>query len=221
MNRSTVPKIVDHDARRRELVEIASQVIAKNGVEGATLRELAAEAGFSNGAIKPYFPTKDSLFEATFTHVFSRTNARIERRVRGLRGWDAVLAFAQEVLPLDAAALDEARVVVAYWALAAQSPATGQLMVQQQAQWRQWLTDWVAEALAAGEVRQGVSVSNAAEALLTFFEGAQIVGVIDPVGGSGRSLRGQLDQLIDGWAVWGSGSDKGDAEGESRDGAAG
>ena len=45
-----MPKIVDHDARRRELVEIASQVIAKNGVEGATLRELAAEAGFSNGA---------------------------------------------------------------------------------------------------------------------------------------------------------------------------
>ncbi len=209
-----MPKIVDHDARRRELVEIASQVIAKNGVEGATLRELAAEAGFSNGAIKPYFPTKDSLFEATFTHVFSRTNERIQRRVRGLRGWDAVLAFAQEVLPLEPGSLDEARVVVAYWALAAQSPATGQLMVQQQAQWRQWLTDWVAEAMVDGEVRQGVSVSNAAEALLTFFEGAQIVGVIDPVGGSARSLHGQLDQLIDGWAVWGSGrEDDGDDEG--------
>ena len=79
----------------------------------------------------------------------------------------------------------------------------------------------VSMTLAAGEVRQGESVSSAAEALLTFFEGAQIVGVIDPVGGSARSLRGQLDQLIDGWAVWGSGSDKGDAEGESRDGAAG
>ncbi|MDR2254790.1 MAG: TetR/AcrR family transcriptional regulator [Arthrobacter sp.] len=206
-----MPKIVDHDARRRELVEIASQVIAKNGVEGATLRELAAEAGFSNGAIKPYFPTKDSLFSATFTHVFGRTNERIERRVRGLRGWDAVLAFAQEVLPLDAAAMDEARVVVAYWALAAQSPDTAQLMVQQQAQWRQWLTDWVAQAMADGEVRQGVSVSSAAEALLTFFEGAQIVGVVDPVGGSARALRGQLDQLIDGWMAWDSA--RGDGEG--------
>jgi len=199
-----VPKVVDHDTRRRELVEIAWRMIAREGVEGVTLRGLAEAAGYANGALKPYFPTKDELFRATFEYVFERTNERVVARTRGLVGWEAVEAFGLEVLPLTADARDEARVVMAYWAVAAQYPETAALTVGQQALWRRWLTDWVAEAIAAGRVRSGVRLSSAAEALLTFFEGAQVVGVLDPVGGAARSLRAQLGEMISGWSAPGA-----------------
>ena len=65
---AAVPKIVDHDERRLELVDATWRIIARLGIEGATMREIALEAGFANGALKPYFPTKDTLLEFAFGH---------------------------------------------------------------------------------------------------------------------------------------------------------
>jgi len=48
-----VPKIVGHDERRLELVDATWRIIARHGMEGATLREIATEAGFAHGALKP------------------------------------------------------------------------------------------------------------------------------------------------------------------------
>ena len=78
-----MPKIVDHDERRLELVDATWRIIARLGIEGATMREIATEAGFANGALKPYFPTKDTLLTFAFGHVFNRTNERIRRSDRG------------------------------------------------------------------------------------------------------------------------------------------
>ena len=81
-----VPKIVDHDQRRLELVDATWRIIARLGMEGATMREIAEEAGFANGALKPYFPTKDLLLTSAFGHVFNRTNQRIATMTDGLSG---------------------------------------------------------------------------------------------------------------------------------------
>ncbi|NUP73233.1 MAG: TetR family transcriptional regulator, partial [Sinomonas sp.] len=63
-----MPKIVDHDQRRLELVDALWRIVAERGLDGATMREIAAEAGFANGALKPYFPTKDRLLDFAFEH---------------------------------------------------------------------------------------------------------------------------------------------------------
>ena len=73
-----MPKVVDHGQRRQELVEATWRIIARHGLSGATMRQIAAEAGFANGALKPYFPTKAELVEATYAFVFDRTNRRVE-----------------------------------------------------------------------------------------------------------------------------------------------
>lgn len=198
-----MPKIVDHDARRREIVRTAWEVIARSGVEGATLREVASEAGFANGALKPYFPTKEDLFKATFEYVFARTNQRVESVVRGLSGWRAISAFAYEVLPLETESIGEARVVMAYWAVAAQSGDTASIFVQFQAIWRGRLSDWVGQAMAQGTVRDGVRLTAVVEALLTFLQGSQVIASMDPVGGSPDSLRAQLAEMIGGWSASG------------------
>ena len=52
-----MPKVVDHDQRRVELVQATWRIIAREGIERATMRGIAAEAGFANGALKPYFST--------------------------------------------------------------------------------------------------------------------------------------------------------------------
>ncbi|NKX50543.1 TetR family transcriptional regulator, partial [Arthrobacter deserti] len=96
-----MPKIVDHDQRRGELVNATWRIIARGGMEGATMREIAAEAGFANGALKPYFPPKDDLLTFAFGHVFNQTNRRMAAATAGLEGLAALRAYCHEILPLD------------------------------------------------------------------------------------------------------------------------
>ncbi len=96
-----MPKIVDHDQRRREIVEVTWRFIAREGIAKLNLRDLAAAAGYANGGLKIYFPTKDAILAATFAYVAEATNARIERNAGQLEGLAAVEAFAHEVLPVN------------------------------------------------------------------------------------------------------------------------
>jgi AcrR family transcriptional regulator len=191
-----MPKIVDHDARRLELVEVTWRVIAHRGFDGVTLRDVAAEAGFANGALKPYFPTRASLIRATFTHVFGRTNARVEDSTRGLAGLEALRAFATEVLPLDEDRLDEARVVIPFWQVAIHEPEFAVLNDDAMLQWRNWIRGWIVQAGSEGLLRGDVVPEVAAESLLTFLLGSQVAAVLDAGFNDPTQLRAQLDQHL-------------------------
>ncbi|WP_411731977.1 TetR/AcrR family transcriptional regulator [Paeniglutamicibacter sp.] len=191
-----MPKIVDHDARRLELVEVTWRVIARRGFDGVTLRDIAAEAGFANGALKPYFPTRASLMRATFTHVFGRTNARVRASTRELAGLQALRAFAMEVLPVDEERLDEARVVIPFWQIAIHEPEFAALNDEAMLQWRNWIRGWIAQARHEGSLRGDVVDEVAAEALLTFMLGSQVVAVLDAGFNDPAQLRAQLDQHL-------------------------
>ena len=73
-----MPKIIDHDQRRRDIVEVAKSIILKGGFEAATMRSIAAEAGFANGALKHYFPGKESIVAATFETILQQMSEGVE-----------------------------------------------------------------------------------------------------------------------------------------------
>ena len=147
-----MPKIVDHDQRRLELVDATWRIIARLGMEGATMREIAEEAGFANGALKPYFPTKDLLLTSAFGHVFNRTNQRITAMTEGLSGVAALRAFCAEVLPLDEERVNEARIVIPFWQKALNDAHMATLHSESMSQWHTTITAHCAAARAAGEV---------------------------------------------------------------------
>lgn len=62
-----MPRVVDHEVRRWEIVYALWMVIAEHGIEGVSLRHVAAEAGVSMGRIQHYFGTKDALVLAGCT----------------------------------------------------------------------------------------------------------------------------------------------------------
>lgn len=81
-----MPKIVDHQERRRQIVEAVWALIARRGLDAVTMRDLAAEAGYSNGALAPYFRNKDEILQAAFTFAFESTNTRAEDAIAGASG---------------------------------------------------------------------------------------------------------------------------------------
>jgi AcrR family transcriptional regulator len=70
-----VPRVVDFDQRRSDLTAAAARVIARDGLEAATLREVAAEAGWTTGALTHYFADKRELLLATFKASLANRSA--------------------------------------------------------------------------------------------------------------------------------------------------
>ena len=192
-----MPKIVDHERRRSEIVETTWRVIARRGLDGVTLREVAAEAGYANGAIKPYFPAKSDLLEATFRHVFTRTNARSSNATQGLEGLAALRAFCLEVLPLDHNRVDEARVVITFWQQALHDQTQAEVHDSAMAQWRGSIRGWLEQASGDHRSLQAPTSETAAETLLTFLLGAQVSAVFDPRFNSPVQLISQLDGQLE------------------------
>ena len=59
-----MPRQVDHEDRRREIVDATVQVLAARGVRGLTFRAVAEEMGGSSTLITHYFPTRQALLDA-------------------------------------------------------------------------------------------------------------------------------------------------------------
>lgn len=58
-----MPKIVDHEQYRKELLGKCFDLFAQKGYGSITMREIAQSLGVSTGTLYHYFPSKESLFE--------------------------------------------------------------------------------------------------------------------------------------------------------------
>jgi AcrR family transcriptional regulator len=191
-----VPKIVDHDERRLELVGATWRIIARLGIESATMREIAMEAGFANGALKPYFPTKDTLLSFAFSHVFNRTNERIAEVTAGKSGIAALRAFCMEVLPLDEERVSEARIVIPFWQKAINDPGKAAIHQESMEQWQAAIVRHLAEARKTGDVSAAAEDRVIAGHLLNMLLGAQIAAALAAEGQGDLRLADQLESFL-------------------------
>ncbi|CAL8896463.1 TetR family transcriptional regulator [Kocuria varians] len=192
-----MPKLVDHASRREELVHAVWRILARDGAAAMTMRQVAAEAGYANGALKPYFATKADLVEATYTHVFEQTNGRVAGAVTGLRGLAAVEVFSREVMPLDGERLDEARVVLAFWQEAAHDATLAAHNRRFMAQWRDCLLAWLDEARADGELATPADPATWTDGFLTFLLGTQVTAALGLQAASPAHLERQLQAQLE------------------------
>ena len=72
-----MPKIVDHEERRDELAAAVWRLASREGLDALTLRAVAAEAGWSTGALAHYFADKEELLLFAFETVADRVGRRV------------------------------------------------------------------------------------------------------------------------------------------------
>jgi AcrR family transcriptional regulator len=104
-----VPKIVDAGARRQDVVQAVLRIIAVDGLERASLREVADEAGLAVGSVRHYFAGSEELLAFSFGAVVDRIVSRLQRLLPAVDGAvpgspahrQAVLTLLGGMLPLD------------------------------------------------------------------------------------------------------------------------
>ncbi len=58
-----MPKIVDHDAYREELLEKCFNLFSRKGFHNVSTREICKEVGVSTGTLYHYFPSKERILK--------------------------------------------------------------------------------------------------------------------------------------------------------------
>ena len=175
-----MPKLVDHALRRREIIEGVWRLIARNGFEGTTMRDLAAEMGLAYGAVNHYFPSKNDVLIASYEHVFKMTQDRFERKVGSRTGIQALWVLAKEMMPIGDEARLEARVLLPFWERCASSERFSAVNAAGLTAVNELFVRLLEDASDSGDLAQGADTISLAKMLLTLISGAQALAVLMP-----------------------------------------
>lgn len=87
---ATTDTDVEQAAARDRIVEAAVRRFSERSFDGASMREIAADAGVTQPLISYHFGTKEELWQAAVASIFERLDRTINDRATGLRGVDDV-----------------------------------------------------------------------------------------------------------------------------------
>jgi len=186
-----MPKIVDHEARRQQIVEASWRIIAAQGLTGATMRKIAAEAGCTTGRLTHYFANREEIVLAALRAAYDAAQTRMGR-VRGAPSSPAerLTAYLEETLPLDRKRLSEWRVWIAFWGAATAHPALGRENDERLAAWAKALTPLVAA------VAPDSDADREAEALIGLTNGIGLQAAVHPTAANKRRAREALARAV-------------------------
>ncbi|WP_432877565.1 TetR/AcrR family transcriptional regulator [Kribbella sp. CA-245084] len=194
-----MPKLVDHEQRRAEIVDATLRLVARDGLGGATMRAIAKELGVANGAVGHYFTNQDALLAATYEEVFARTNARAAERAAGRRGLDALLATLRDLLPMEAMTVDEARIVVCFWGRITTDERLRTLLPKEHEAWTRSVQEMLEQAIEDGDLRAEAKPAPLAELLVTTVHAMQVRVVTLPDRTPPSMQRLLVEQILEAW----------------------
>lgn len=169
-----MPKIVDHEERRREIANVALDLIANAGTSAVTFRGVAEASGWSAGVIGHYFKNRHDLLFAALTRAAELSGEHQRSIANTFEGRQALEWILEEELPVDNRRLALARIFVFYYAEAGTDPAVRQEIDKYLRRWRRQTEIAVKQAQALGDLDPTLSPATVAADLVAYADGLSI-----------------------------------------------
>lgn len=169
-----MPRQVDHENRRRLIAEAVCRLADERGLEGVTLRDVAACAQVSMGAVQRCFRTKEEMLVFALGHVGERIGERVRARLVRSPAQSAASAVghaATEVSLLREEHRAEARVWLAFIAQAAVSKALAETLKANYAALQEAFARLIAEACEGAGHAAPLDPQHEARTLLALADG--------------------------------------------------
>lgn len=199
-----MPKIVDHGLRREDIAKAAFRVIQRKGVAHATIRDIAAEAGSSSGAVLHYITSKDHIFLQAAEYSTLVIRARMETAERDCQGLEALRRIVDEALPLTPEMLAHWKIWLGFWNLSGDSELIRAAIHDRYDESFRRFGRLLRAAQLRGEISQSLNIADAAAALVCQIDGVGVNVLISGKPLSPRKIRQQMDQWIESVLVKGA-----------------
>lgn len=172
-----MPKQVDIVAQKQAIADAAIRVIGQTGLDATRLRDVAAAAGVTTGAVTHYFDGKDEVLIAALEELVRRIlDPDIWRRPQGLSLKDALIALCGELLPLDDETRGEWRVWLAFWSRAIHTPRLAEIHRGYYVR----ITDALSETLMTHGGLEPARANLIADAIVAAVDGVGVRATVEP-----------------------------------------
>ncbi|MEC3910992.1 TetR/AcrR family transcriptional regulator [Sphingobium sp. CR2-8] len=188
-----MPATVDHEARRRHIADIAADLIAQGGMENATIRNVAATAGYSTAIVTHYFAHKRDLLLWAYRASAQATQRRFD--AVQANDPDDLIAALCAFLPDTPDGIKAWRVYFAFWRATVSDP-------EMAAEQRWWQANALAIIGAVASRQPGMTTAQdrVARMLLAIVQGIATQAALDQDHWSAqeqhRALAIQVDAIL-------------------------
>ncbi|WP_030987489.1 TetR/AcrR family transcriptional regulator [Streptomyces sp. NRRL S-1813] len=203
-----MPKQVDREARRREVVDALFRVVVRDGLQRASLRAVADEARLNIGSVRHYFAGQEELMRFAMRSMLDRVGDRLQRRIDELGDLDGLSApqirrcavdLLSELLPLDDSRRAEVTVLVDFSTAARTHPGIDDLAQETATGTRTLVRRILTRLGTAGGLRAGLALDTETERLTSLLDGLAFTAVLRPDVLDGKTcatvLRAHIDDL--------------------------
>ncbi|MGH3152535.1 MAG: TetR/AcrR family transcriptional regulator [Streptosporangiaceae bacterium] len=181
-----MPRRVDHEVRRRAIADAVFEVIGSRGLQAVSLRDVAAQARVSMGAVQHYFASKDQMLLFALGHMRDRALARMQGELAAISepsARETVRAAARAMLPIGEQGRQEAIVAAAFYAVATVHSEYAGLLREGYQRLLSTSRQTLRAAAGAGEIADGIDTDREAAMLFFFIQGLIgpiLIGILSP-----------------------------------------
>lgn len=181
---------VNHDEQRARIAEVTAQVIAREGVDAATVRHIAAVVGCSTSIVTYYFANKQQLLISAYgslrDELYSKFDAIVERDPSDLTGCLLCMTAADEV------SFNRWRTYVALWGHAARDQSWAAKECED-------LDFALARIEAVIRARNGdiASIKEVTRDLNAFIQGISVQVLMNPESWPRAKIKATIERMVD------------------------
>ena len=141
------------ERRRREVCDAARRVIARNGLEVTTLRDISREGGFTTGVLSHHFPDKKAVIAGAFAAASEDWIVHVRESLGGAASAEEMLeTLVRAAIPDDPERREEWRLWAEMWTYAGRHPEFAVQLVATDALWEAEIRAALRSARAAGVI---------------------------------------------------------------------
>jgi len=175
-----MPKIVDHDAQRVKFAEAAMSLIARHGLDGLTMRAVAAEAGLSYGSLFHYFNSKDELLMHAVRHTTSLQTKRLNEYTNQYSGLKALEHLLCDDAIISESSRDDWMVWLTFLYKAALQESFAKMHAELIDGWLTRITGLLEDAQQAGEISGKLDVGFESMGVWAYSAGIGQLSLLHP-----------------------------------------
>ncbi len=169
---------VRHEKKRREILDAAARCFARDGLRGASIGDICAEAGISPGHLYHYFASKEAIVRAMTAAGLDHATARLGAL---LQSSNAVEALRAEIgKPRAARRRPHPVVLLDMLAEAGRNPKIGAIVREASRGLLALIEAFLREEQARGHVDATLDPRLTAAVLLVVLDGARTLTLRDP-----------------------------------------
>lgn len=177
-----MPKIVDSEERRQEIVSAAYRILAQEGLSGLSMRKLAKESGATIGLLNHWFSSKQEILEAALDLAIE--NELKQRHLSTDVSFEGLETALQSFLPITESAKADLKVWNAFEELAEGDPELQAKVAKKYDHLRDLLIEKVSLLCPVGEGRIGEessdNIEDIADLVVATVDGICLHFSIDP-----------------------------------------